>query len=137
MAPGTLRTGGSPEASNPPFFPSNRGMDKSASKLTEILDFPRNRVASDLGTPVVAAEFCGTSVSSHALPQEIFDGWRALNPNLLLARSDCRGYLRLDLTRDQLRTDLIAMDSVLEPHAPRHTLASFTVENGKPVPVRS
>jgi alkaline phosphatase D len=96
-----------------------------------------NRVASDLGTPVVAAEFCGTSVSSHALPQEIFDGWRALNPNLLLARSDCRGYLRLDLTRDQLRTDLIAMDSVLEPHAPRHTLASFTVENGKPVPVRS
>jgi alkaline phosphatase D len=95
-----------------------------------------NRVASNLSSPVVASEFCGTSVSSHALPQQVFDGWRALNPNLLLARSDYRGYLRLDLTRDRLQTDLVAMESVLEPHAGRRTLASFAVESGKPGPVR-
>jgi alkaline phosphatase D len=96
-----------------------------------------NRVASDLHSPIVASEFCGTSVSSHALPQQTFDEWRALNPNLLLARSDYRGYLRLQLTRDRLQTDLIAMDSVLEPHAGRRTLASFTVESGNPAPVRT
>jgi hypothetical protein len=32
-----------------------------------------NRVATDLSSPVVAAEFCGTSVSSHGVPQQIFD----------------------------------------------------------------
>ena len=94
-----------------------------------------HRKAADLDSPVVAPEFCGTSISSHGLPQKVFEGWRALNPNLLLASSEYRGYLRLDLTPARLQTDLIAMDSVLSRSAGRHTLKSFIVEAGRPAPV--
>jgi len=59
-------------------------------------------------------------------------GRRPENPNMLFADSQRRGYVRLDLTPERLRADLVAMDSVAERDAGRSVQASFVVEGGKP-----
>ena len=86
----------------------------------------------DPSSPVVAAEFVGTSVTSQAWPQERIDALRADNPHLLFADSRYRGYVRLDITPQRLQADLRAMDTVQRPDGKCTTLASFTVEDGKP-----
>src|SRR6185437_13970728 len=92
--------------------------------------------ASDLESPVVAAEFVATSVSSDALPEEYFQNVRKLNPNLLTATGLHRGYVKLDITKEQLRADLIAIDTVKTPDSGRSTLVSYIVEAGKPKPIQ-
>jgi alkaline phosphatase D len=91
-----------------------------------------NRDAADPGSPVVAAEFTTTSISSQALPQVELDKRRQENPSVLWANSERRGYLRLDLDRERLRADLVAMDSVKKSDAGRSVQASFVVEAGQP-----
>jgi alkaline phosphatase D len=90
---------------------------------------------SDLESPVVAPEFVTTSISSDGVPQRYLDTARALNPNLLVATSEHRGYVLLDLTPRELRADLVAMETVKRPNGTRHILASYVVEPGKPLPV--
>ena len=94
-----------------------------------------NREPADLDSPVVASELVATSVSSQGMPQKTLDGWRGKNPNLLLANSGVRGYLRLDLTRERLLADLVALSSEKDPHSTTRILQSFAVENGKAGPV--
>ncbi len=94
-----------------------------------------NQRASDLASPVVASELVTTSISSQGIAQKRLDAWRALNPNLLLANSEYRGYLQLVLTHEHLEADLIAMDSVKKPGAGARTLQSFVIEAGRPGPV--
>lgn len=94
------------------------------------------RSARDLSSPVVASELVTSSITSQALSQRTFDTWTSLNPNLLIANGESRGYLRLDLTRDRLQADLIAMDSVKKANAAgARTLKSFAIEAGRPGPV--
>jgi alkaline phosphatase D len=92
-------------------------------------------VPEDLASPIVASELVTTSISSQALPQKHLDERRAINPNLLLAASEHRGYLRLDVTSDRLRADLIAVDDVRRRDAGSRLLASFAVENDRPPPI--
>jgi len=94
-----------------------------------------NRDAADLESPLVASELVATSVSSQGVPKAMLENWRAANPNLLLANSAVRGYLRLDLTRERLQADLIALKSVKDPKTDRYTLSTFVVEAGRPGPV--
>ena len=96
-----------------------------------------HRKATDLDSPVVAPEFVTTSVSSDALAEEYFDNARKLNPNLQVATGLHRGYVRLDVQRDRLRADLIALDTVKHPNCAARTLSSFVVENGQPTPVKA
>jgi alkaline phosphatase D len=91
--------------------------------------------AADLDSPVVASEFVATSVSSDALPEANFDTARKLNPNLLTATGLSRGYIRFDITKESLRADLVALDTVKKPDSDRKTLISYVVETGKPTPV--
>jgi len=94
-----------------------------------------HREAADLSSPVVASELVTTSISSQGIPQKTLDDWRAGNPNLLLADSQHRGYLRLDLTHSALKADLVAMDAVKDPRTNAHTLRSFVIEADHPGPV--
>jgi alkaline phosphatase D len=87
--------------------------------------------ARDYDSPVVATELVTTSISSTARPQADFDRWLPENPNVKLARSDYRGYLRVTLRRDRLRADLIAVDDVAREDSPTHVLAAFEVDSGK------
>jgi alkaline phosphatase D len=91
--------------------------------------------AAELDSPVVASEVVTTSISSQALAQKTLDAWSKVNPNLLLATSEHRGYARLDITPQRLLADLIVVESVQQPDAGCRTLRSFAVENGRPAPI--
>ena len=91
----------------------------------------------DPGSPVVASEFVGTSITSHGPAQERLDGLYADNPHLLLMDGRQRGYVRVEVTPKLWRTDLRGMASVRERDAPCSTLATFVVEDGRPGPVRA
>jgi alkaline phosphatase D len=88
--------------------------------------------AADLESPLVAPEFVTTSVTSDAVPESYFEGIRKNNPNLLTATGEHRGYVRMDITKDTLRADLISIDTVKEQNSGRSTLISYVVEAGKP-----
>jgi alkaline phosphatase D len=96
-----------------------------------------HRDPADPATPPVASEFTTTSISSQGLPQRLFDERLPENPALQFANSERRGYLRLDVSRERLQADLVAMDSVTSDDAGRSILASFVVEDGRPGPVRT
>jgi len=92
--------------------------------------------ADELDSPVVASEFVTTSVSSNAMPQEILSSLLPENPNIHLATTAHRGYLRLDLTPQRLQGDLIALDTVQKPSSTSKVLASYVVAADRPGPVR-
>ena len=72
-----------------------------------------------------------TSITSPARPQSDFDRWLPENPNVRLARSDARGYLRLAVDAQRLHADLVAVDDVARADSGTHVLASFDVADGK------
>ena len=88
--------------------------------------------AADLESPLVAPEFVTTSVTSDAVAETYFENIRKNNPNLLTATGEHRGYVRMDITKDTLRADLISIDTVKEQNSGRSTLISYVVEAGKP-----
>lgn len=85
----------------------------------------------DFDSPVAATEFVTTSISSGGPEQSLVDTWLAENPNLRYARGDLRGYLRLTLTPESLRADLVAVDDPRRADSATHTAASFEVEDGR------
>ncbi|MGH8178079.1 MAG: alkaline phosphatase D family protein [Steroidobacter sp.] len=91
-----------------------------------------HRIPNDRDSPMVATEFVATSISAQGLAQRSLDERRANNPNLLFANSERRGYLRLDVTRERLQADMIAVESVTNRDAGRFVQASFVVEDGRP-----
>jgi alkaline phosphatase D len=93
--------------------------------------------AADLDSPLVAPEFVTSSITSDSVPETYFESARKNNPNLLTATGEHRGYVRLDITKNELRADLITIDTVKEPDSGRNTLVSYVVEAGKPALVRA
>ena len=91
----------------------------------------------DSASPVLASEFCGTSITSQARSQRQLDAARADNPHVKLADGRYRGYVRMEIGRKRLQADLRAMDSVTERDAACGTLASFAVEDGRAGPQRA
>lgn len=91
-----------------------------------------NAQPEDPASPIVATELVTTSISSIGPPQSSFDRWLTENPNVRLARSDRRGYLRLTIRPEQLHADLVAVDDVEREDSGTHVLAAFDVENGRP-----
>ncbi|AVS64018.1 alkaline phosphatase [Paracidovorax avenae] len=87
--------------------------------------------------PILASEFCGTSISSRAgTTQERVDAIARLNPHVLLARSDLRGWGLADVTPQRWTTVLRTVDDPLRPDSACATLARFVVEDRRPGPVR-
>ncbi len=84
-------------------------------------------------SPVIASEFCGTSLSSASgVPQATMDAVRARNPHILLARSDRRGYVVADITPTDWTTTLRVLDDVSQEDSGVSTLARFVVKDGRP-----
>jgi alkaline phosphatase D len=91
-----------------------------------------NAVPEQLDSPLVAAEFVTTSLSSNARPQATLDPWLAENPNISLLESRSRGYLRVQLGRELARVELMAVDDVRSAASGQTVLRSFVVEAGSP-----
>ncbi len=86
----------------------------------------------DPKSPVVATEFCGTSITSQAQPQARLDALRAENPHIRLANGEKRGYVTLELTEKRCLARLRTIDSEKAADSPISTLAAFVVEDGRP-----
>jgi alkaline phosphatase D len=85
-------------------------------------------------TPVVAAEFVGTSISSGGNGAREFRGLSALlseNPCVKFHNRQ-RGYVRCTVTPKTWRSDYQIVEEVTKPGGPVVTRASFVVEAGRP-----
>lgn len=91
----------------------------------------------DEASPVVASEFCGTSITAQGPTQKSVDALLPDNPHIKLARSDRRGYVRASVDSGKFSADLIALDTVKQPDSQASVLARFVVEAGRPGPQRA
>lgn len=80
---------------------------------------------------VVAAEVCGTSISSQGWPQERYEQYVAENPQFLYGRSDRRGYALIELNKEHADVRLRSMKTVKEQNKGVETLVEFVVKDGK------
>ena len=85
----------------------------------------------DAKSPVVAAEFCGTSITSLSLAQDRIDAARPFNPHIHYARGDQRGYMRFTLDAKQLQAQLRVVSDVMNPDSGVSTAARFVVESSR------
>lgn len=87
-------------------------------------------------SPVLASEFCGTSISSRSgTTQDKVDAVARHNPHVLLARCDQRGYGLADITPQRWTTTLRVLDDPMRADSGARTLARFVVQDGRPGPV--
>lgn len=80
--------------------------------------------------PVVAAEFCGTSVTSSSRAQARTRENVERNPHILYGRSDRRGYMLIELTPDASTAHFMALDDVRDARTAQSALAAFRVDAG-------
>ncbi len=85
-------------------------------------------------SPVVASEFCGTSISSQGGSQKMVDALVRENPHVRYGRSDQRGYVRASIAGGRFNAELIGLETVKKPDARAEVLARFAVEDGRPGP---
>ncbi|MFY9511477.1 MAG: alkaline phosphatase D family protein, partial [Rubrivivax sp.] len=105
------------------------GGDVHANYVADLkLDF------GDLRSPVLASEFCGTSISSLGRAQDRVTAALPLNPHVHLGRSDRRGYVHFKLDERQLQARLRVVDDARNPASGAGTLASFVVDAKRPGP---
>jgi alkaline phosphatase D len=91
-----------------------------------------NAVAERFDTPLVAAEFVATSITSDPQPQESMDKWRPANPNLLRLDGTHRGYLSLHLDEKRMKVELVGIDDRTRLDASRLVVDAYVVEDGNP-----
>ncbi|MDO9314296.1 MAG: alkaline phosphatase D family protein [Burkholderiaceae bacterium] len=89
-------------------------------------DFDRPEAAT------VATEFCGTSITSHGMPQDRIDAARPFNPHIQLSRSNQRGCMLFTLDAKRLEVSLRVVDEVSDPASAVRTRAEFVVQAGRP-----
>ena len=82
-------------------------------------------------TPIIAREFCGTSISTPSWPQTWSDRVMRENPAIRYARSDRRGYLVFEATPQRLKITMRALDDARREDAQVESLVSFEVEAGQ------
>lgn len=110
---------GNPQLSNPLVI----GGDIHANVVANVQADPWGEART------VAAEVCGTSISSQGWPQERYDSVLSNNPHLLLGRSDRRGYALVEIGRNA-EVALRSPQTVKTPTSTVETLARFVVEDG-------
>jgi len=86
----------------------------------------------DPKAPVVATEFVGTSITSQGMAQKRLESWRDDNPHIHYANSTRRGYTTLELTPKRCVARLRTVWDVTDPASSIRTLATYTVEDGRP-----
>ncbi len=85
----------------------------------------------DPKSPIVATEFCGTSITSQGPAQSRLDALRADNRHVHFASGEKRGYVVMDLSGKRCQAQLRVIDSEKETAAAVSTLATFVVESGR------
>ncbi|MFO6421173.1 alkaline phosphatase D family protein [Hylemonella sp. W303a] len=87
-----------------------------------------------IDSPVVAAEYCGTSITStvRGASQEADAKARRANPHCLLVNSLKRGYGLMDLSPQKLVMSLRVVDDAAQVNSGVDTLATFVTEAGRP-----
>lgn len=83
--------------------------------------------------PVVAAELCGTSVTSSSRPQARTQENVERNPHMLYGRSDRRGYMLVELTPQSAQARFMALDDVRDARSGQSQAAAFAVADGSPL----
>lgn len=98
-----------------------------ASELARNPSRPRSA-----GNPLVATEFCGTSITSPSRSQARTDDFVRMNPAIKYGRSDKRGYMLLTITPADTSAHFLALDDVHTSASPIARAAGFVVQNGRP-----
>lgn len=111
------------KVANPVFL----GGDMHANWVCDIRADP-----DDPGAPIVASEFCGTSITSQGRPQRELDEVRAANPHVRFAESAYRGYGLVDLRPGSCTTRLRVVDDVRSQAPSINDRARFVVSAGHP-----
>jgi alkaline phosphatase D len=96
-----------------------------AAELRRDFDRP---VAND--NPLLAAEFCGTSVTSSSRPQERTQKMVDLNPHIRYGRSDRRGFILMTVTPSTSTAQFMGLDDVHNAASGVAPLAKFSVNAG-------
>lgn len=88
---------------------------------------------NDAKSRVIASEFCTTSIAS-ASGSTVESAARiaALNPHILHARPDQRGYTVVEATPERWASTLRGVEDVARVDSPVGTQAAFVVEDGRP-----
>jgi alkaline phosphatase D len=82
--------------------------------------------------PIIATEFCGTSITSNSLPQSRTEQYLVNNPHIKFGRSDRRGFVMMEMTPLHSVAHFQALDDVHDVNSGMTTLARFVVEDGRP-----
>jgi alkaline phosphatase D len=88
--------------------------------------------AGGASSPVVATEFCGTSITSANGRHARITAALPSHPHVHYGRGDQRGYVRFSLDADVLQVQLRVVDDVDDPSSAVRTAARFIVEHGHP-----
>ncbi len=103
------------------------GGDVHANYVADLkVDFDDER------SPVVASEFCGTSITSLGLDNARVAAARTLNPHVHFARSDQRGYVRFQLTPQALQGELKVLDNARDVASAIQVGARYAVDAARP-----
>ena len=123
-----LRSLSASRASNPVII----GGDVHATYVADVHAQP-----DDDASPIIASEFCGTSITSQGPGAKRVEGIASSNPHIRYANEKDRGYVVLDFGDEGLDMKLRAVETVKRPDASIATAATFHVAHGRPGPVRS
>lgn len=88
----------------------------------------------DENSATVGTEFIGTSITSSLGESyaEKYKGHLEQNPHVRFFDERTGGYVRVDLTSEEWRTEMKVADSIKDRESPLRTFASFVIENGQP-----
>ncbi len=85
----------------------------------------------DPKSPVVATEFCGTSITSQGPSAKQIASTLAENPHIRYGNGT-RGYVTMELTRERCTAAIRGIASEKRADSSISTIATFVVENGRP-----
>jgi alkaline phosphatase D len=86
----------------------------------------------DPSSPIVAAEFVGTSISSYGPPYEPIAKALPDNPHVHFFDSRRRGYVLIDLAPEAMQARMRVVSDAHDPKATIATFKTFAVEDGHP-----
>ncbi len=87
--------------------------------------------------PMIATEFCGTSVTSSSRSQRRTEQYVAQNPHFKYGRSDRRGYVMMEVSAARTAVHFQALDDVQQANSSMATIANFVVEDGRAGVIRA
>ena len=101
---------------------------------TRSLDLRRDPANPE--SPVIASEFCGTSITSESWSQQRIEEIRRKNAHAKYANAERRGYIVMDISKSQCQVALRGIDDEKQRDTGIATQARFVVADGRPGPQR-